>query len=127
MATIIPFPGTPRPPVPNVRGPSGKSADQPPATNRRGVFSILAASLWVLIILFFPLIKVIAGIDLFILGVRAIYFWKTPSAHAGFVFFLHASGYLTLVIFMFFYDHKKFDHASCDRDSSRNRTKTKTL
>lgn len=127
MATIIPFPRTPRALLPYVSGPSGRCANQPPATKRRGFFSILTASLWVLIVLFFPLIKVIAGIDLFILGVRAIYFWNTPSAHAGLVFFLHALGYLTLVIFMFFYDHQKFNPASCDRDPSGNRTKTKTL
>ena len=127
MAKIIPFPKVPRSRISNIGRPGRKYGNRPAATRRRSVFSILVAALWVFVVLFFPLIKVIAGFDLFILGVRAIYFWKTPDAHDGLVFLLHGSGYLALVIFMFFYDHKKFEQASCDRDSTCNRSEAKTL
>ena len=127
MAKIIPFPKAFRTNVSAAGLIAAGYIHAPPRTQHRSIFSILIAAIWVVIVLFLPVIKIVAVIDLFILGMRAIYFWKIPHTHAGLVFMLHAVGYLALVCFMFFYDHKKFERGMCTSDLSDNPSTAKTL
>lgn len=127
MAKIIPFPKRPRQRTSALAPLCAISMSTSGATKRHTVFSILIASLWVLTVFLSPLIKLIALVDLFVLGVQTIYFWNTPDRHEGFIFLLHGAGYLALVFFTFFYGHKKFEQGFYERNASNNHSSVETL
>lgn len=112
MAKIIPFPNIAMQRALKIRQASAMPVRQLTPIKSRSIFSIFVAAIWVLTILFSPLIRVVVYVDLFVHAVRAVYFWNAPDSHEGLVFLLHAAAYLTLVCFLFLYDHKKFERGS---------------
>jgi hypothetical protein len=49
----------------------------------------LWASVWLVLVCLWPLVRWIAGIDLCFQLIRTAYYWNTPNVYAGWTFLLH--------------------------------------
>ena len=54
------------------------------------------ASIWVVLVCLWPLVRWLAGIDLCFQLIRTAYYWKDPSVAAGWTFLLHFAAFTAL-------------------------------
>jgi hypothetical protein len=54
------------------------------------------ASVWLVLVCLWPMVRWIAGIDLCFQLIRTGYFWNTPNAYAGWTFLLHFAVFTAL-------------------------------
>jgi hypothetical protein len=57
------------------------------------LIKILWASIWVVIVCLWPLVRWLAGIDLSFQLIRTAYYWNSPSVYAGWTFLLHFASF----------------------------------
>lgn len=60
-----------------------------------------------LVIVCFPVLKWLLSVDVFFLGVRAIYYWNDPLSNAGWLFIYHFLVLVMLIFFVTYYKAKK--------------------
>jgi hypothetical protein len=56
----------------------------------------LWASIWVVLVCLWPLVRWLAGIDLCFQLIRTAYYWNNPSVYAGWTFLLHFASFTAL-------------------------------
>src|ERR1700740_1007308 len=60
------------------------------------LIKILWASIWVVLVCLWPLVRWLAGIDLSFQLIRTAYYWNSPSVYAGWTFLLHFASFTAL-------------------------------
>jgi hypothetical protein len=64
------------------------------------LIKILWASIWVVIVCLWPLVRWLAGIDLSFQLIRTAYYWNSPNVSAGCTFLLHFVSFTALTYFV---------------------------
>jgi Uncharacterized KleE stable inheritance protein len=54
------------------------------------------ASIWLVLVCLWPLVRWLAGIDLCFQVIRTAYYWNSPSVYAGWTFLLHFASFTAL-------------------------------
>lgn len=95
MAKIIKFPRASDPP-------NSKTANQANLFNARigGASRGVVNTLWTVLVLVWPILRWIIGIDVFIQGLRMWWHWHTPGTHAGITFLIHFAVLCALTYFV---------------------------
>jgi hypothetical protein len=72
----------------------------------KGFFAAVVKAVWVMAVLFWPLLKWVVSIEVVFQMLRMAYYWNTPGVHAGWTFLLHFTGFVALTYFVSAYRPK---------------------
>lgn len=108
MASIIRFPKLPREVAPVVPARPMLAAKAAPTVKCNRFFSGLGKVVWIAVVLLSPVLEKILSIDVFFQFIRVLYYWNTPSVHAGWTFLLHFGVLTALTCYVAFCQPKGF-------------------
>lgn len=105
MSKIIKFPtGGPVHPVPDAAIPAQSKSD--PNPKGKAFLAGILRFVWVVTVLFWPVLKWIVSLDVLFQAVRMVYYWNTPGIYAGWTFLFHFGVLTALTYYVSIYQPK---------------------